>query len=396
MSKSERNPDHSLATRLAHMGRPWSPDMPFVNPPVVRASTVLFEDVHAMHDPATKYVYGRRGTPTSNALADALTEMEGAACAGTVLTPSGLAAISVALLAFLGAGDHVLIPDSAYRPVRELCDSLIPRLGIEVSYYDPTIGAGISALTRPNTRVIYLESPGSLTFEIQDTPAIVAHARAIGAVTIIDNTWATPLFFRPLDFGVDVTLMAATKYIVGHSDAMLGTISANAATWKRLKSTHGAMGMFTGPDDMWLALRGLRTLAVRLRHQEQAALEVARWLQAREEVAQVLHPALPQDPGHALWKRDFKGSAGLFGVILKPCAPEAVAAMLDHLELFGLGYSWGGYESLAIPCQLDGIRTATNWSAEGPLIRLQIGLEDPADLIADLDKGLCRLTATGG
>ncbi|MBL8573167.1 MAG: cystathionine beta-lyase [Hyphomicrobiaceae bacterium] len=395
MSKSETSNAHSVATRLAHMGRPWSPDMPFVNPPVVRASTVLFEDVHAMHDPASKYVYGRRGTPTSNALADALTELEGPACAGTVLTPSGLAAISVALLSFLGAGDHVLIPDCAYRPVRELCDSLIPRLGVEVSYYDPTIGAGIAALTRANTKVIYLESPGSLTFEIQDTPAIVAHARAIGAVTIIDNTWATPLMFRALDFGVDVTLMAATKYIVGHSDAMLGTVSANEATWKRLKHTHGAMGMFTGPDDMWLALRGLRTLSVRMRHQEQSALEIARWLQTRPEVAQVLHPGLPQDPGHAIWKRDFNGSAGLFGIILKPSSDEAVAAMLDGLQLFGLGYSWGGYESLAIPCELTGIRTATTWAAEGPLVRLQIGLEDPADLIADLDKGLARLNAAG-
>lgn len=378
------------ATRLTHLGRPTSPGHPFVNPPVVRASTVLFEDTHALHDPKARYVYGRRGTPTSEALTEVLADLEGAE--GAVVLPSGLAAISVGLLSLLSAGDHLLLVDTAYKPARLFADDVLARLGIETTYYEPTIGAGIEALMRPNTKVIYLEAPGSLTFEMQDVPAITEVARRHGAYTMMDNTWATPLFFRPLDHGVDVSLMAATKYIVGHSDAMLGTLACGPRAWRKVKDTYGTMGMFTGPDDMWLALRGLRTLEVRLRHHQQAALDVARWFQGRPEVAQVLHPGLPQDPGHQLFKRDFKGSTGLFGVLLKPTTEPKVRAFLDSLSLFGLGYSWGGFESLAIPCDMTGIRTARPWMAEGPLLRFHIGLEDVGDLVADLEAGFAAMS----
>jgi cystathionine beta-lyase len=382
----------ALETRLSHVGRPHDEHHPFVNPPVVRASTVLFETVEALQSKKTRYVYGRRGTPTSEALCDAISDLEGAA--GTVVAPSGLAAISTALLSVVSAGDHILVSDSAYYPCRHVCDTVLARLGVETEYYDPTIGAGIAALIRPNTSVVYMEAPGSLTFEMQDVPAIAAAAAAAGAISILDNTWATPVYFRPLDHGVDISLMAATKYVCGHSDVMLGTVAAGPKAWPRLKETHGALGMFTGADDMFLTLRGLRTMGLRLARHQESALAIARWLQTRPEVGRVLHPALESDPGHALWKRDFCGSSGLFGVVLaKPYGSAAVAAMLDDLEWFGLGFSWGGFESLAIPADVSHARKAVPWKAEGPLLRLNIGLEDPGDLIADLEAGFARLAA---
>lgn len=379
-------------TLLSHVGRPQGPEQPFVNPPVVHASTILFQSVEEMLGRRSRYVYGRRGTPTSEALTDAISAIEGAA--GTVIAPSGLAAVATALLASVSAGDHLLVTDSAYGPTREFCDTVLARFGVETTYYDPLIGAGIEALIRPNTKAIYTESPGSQTFEVQDIPSIVAAARRRGCLVLMDNTWATPLFFKPLEHGVDLSIMAATKYVVGHSDVLIGTVAANAEAWPRLKAAHGAMGMFTGPDDMSLTLRGLRTMAVRLARHQESALAVARWLETRPEVDRVLYPALESDPGHALWKRDFTGASGLMGVLLaRRHSMRAIGAMLDGLAWFGLGYSWGGFESLAIPADPSHARTATRWAAEGTLLRLHIGLENPGDLIADLAAGFERLAA---
>jgi cystathionine beta-lyase len=389
-----RQLEDKLATRLSHAGSEPGNNHGFVNPPVYHASTVTFPNIDTMLKGAQRYTYGRRGTPLSEALEGAVTEIEGAA--GTVLTPSGLAACSTALLSCLSAGDHLLVTDSVYLPTRHFCGGVLKRLGVETEYYDPTIGAGVAALMRPNTRAVFLEAPGSQTFEMQDVPAIAAVARAGGATVIMDNTWATPVFFRPLDHGVDLSIQAATKYFVGHSDAMLGTIAASERAWPALKKTHGDLGLCVGPDDVYLGLRGLRTLAVRLKQHEASALTVARWLRERPEVARVLHPALEEDPGHAIWKRDFTGSSGLFGFVTRPGDVAGVKAMLDGLRLFGLGYSWGGFESLAITADPRAYRTATRWSEAGHLVRLQIGLEDPGDLIADLDAGLQRLAASGG
>ncbi|WP_333825580.1 cystathionine beta-lyase [Pinisolibacter sp.] len=396
MTDDARHHHHAPNTRLAHAGRDPA-GSPFVNPPVIHASTVLFDTVAQMKgksETPARWTYGRRGTPTSDALERAIADIEGAE--GTVLTPSGAAACDVALLSVLASGDHLLMIDSVYGPTRTFCDGVLKRFGVETTYYDPLIGADIVSLIRPNTRAIFLEAPGSLTFEMPDVPAIVKVARERDITTLIDNTWATPLFFRPLDHGVDISIMAATKYVVGHSDVLIGTIACGPRAWKRVKTTHGDLGMFTGPDDMYLALRGLRTMGVRLAHQQKSALTVAAWFAARPEVARVLHPALPTDPGHAIWKRDFTGASGLFGVVMKGGSDAAVSAFLDHLELFGLGYSWGGYESLAIPAEPRAVRTAVPWREEGALIRLQIGLEDTADLIADLEAGLARWNAALG
>jgi cystathionine beta-lyase len=283
--------------------------------------------------------------------------------------------------------------DSVYGPVRALCDTTLRGLGIETTYYDPLIGAGIAALIRPSTRVIYLESPGSLTFEVQDPRAIAAAAQAAGCLTMLDNSWATPLFCKPLALGIDVSIQAATKYIVGHADAMMGLVLCREAHYRRLKTVIHGLGYCAAPDDCYLALRGFRTLAVRLARHGATGLALARWLAGRPEVARVLHPALPEDPGHVLWRRDFSGTCGLFGFLLKPCPPAALAAMLDGMRLFGMGYSWGGYESLLIEVKPRTLRSATPWAEAGPLLRLHAGLEDPGDLIADLEAGFARLRA---
>jgi cystathionine beta-lyase len=385
----------SPATRLAHGGR--SEGSPFVNPPVIHASTVLFESVAQMKGKSAKparYTYGRRGTPTSESLEGLITDLEGAV--GTVLTPSGASACATALMSVVSAGDHVLAMDGVYGPTRNALDGILKRFGVETTYFDAHVGARIVDLVRPNTRAVFLESPASLTFEMPDVPALTGALDGLGdarPIVLMDNTWATPLFFRPLDHGVDVSIMAATKYVVGHSDALIGTIACGPRAWKQVKSTHGDLGLWTGPDDMYLALRGARTMAVRLARHQESALALASWLETRPEVARVLHPGLPSHPDHAIFARDFAGSSGLFSFELKPCSFETVGLLLDGLELFGLGYSWGGFESLAILAEPAPIRTAVPWKATGPLIRLQIGLEDVADLKADLARGLDRIAA---
>lgn len=387
------------ATRIVQAGRraEWTGGV--VNPPVWRASTILYDSVGEMRarnrDTHHKLYYGRRGTPTQWSLADALTEMEPGA-EGTLLYPSGVAAVTTALLAVLSPGDELLMVDSAYEPTRAFCNGLLRRYGITTRYYDPMVGAGIAALIGEKTRAIFMESPGSLTFEVQDVPAICAAAKARGVTTLIDNTWATPLLFPAIGHGVDISILACTKYIVGHSDAMLGSVTANADHWPALRGTSYALGQHVGPDDAWLGARGLRTLAVRMERHQASALAVAEWLAGQADVASVLHPALPGCPGHEIWRRDFSGSSGLFAFTLAGGDDAARSALIDGLDLFGIGFSWGGYESLVIPADPGGIRTATRWSAEGPLVRLQIGLEDPADLIGDLAAGLDCFRAARG
>lgn len=384
MTKADRT-SLGVNTRLAHSGNRPQDYFGFVNPPVVHASTVLFKNAAAMWDRNQKYTYGTKGTPTTDALGAAIDELEGSA--GTIMVPSGLAAVTIPLLAFLSAGDHLLIVDSVYNPTRRFADTMLKRLGVEVEYYDPHVGAGIAALLKPNTRVVFTESPGSNTFEMQDIPAIAQAAKSVGAIVMMDNTWATPLYFKPLDHGVDISIHAATKYPAGHSDVLMGTVSANAATWEQLYETYVTMGCCSGPDDVYQVLRGLRTMGVRLAHHEKSALEIARWLESQKGVAQVLHPALESHPDHALWKRDFGGSSGIFSIVLNGGDQQAAHAFLDALQIFGLGYSWGGYESLAVPVFL-GDRTIAKGSYAGPLIRLQIGLEDVDDLKADIARGL--------
>ena len=391
MTDRKKTQHHGVDTRLTHSGRNPRENNGFVNPPVIHASTVLFDSVETMVSGTAPYKYGRRGTPTSEALEEALNELEGSA--GSVLTPSGLAAISVALLSCLSAGDHLLMVDTVYGPSRYFCDTVLTRYGIEVTYYDPLIGADIERLFQDNTRAVFTEAPGSLTFEMQDVPAIAAAAKKHGITVLMDNTWATALFFRPLDHGVDLSIQAGTKYIVGHSDVMIGAVSASKAAWPSLHGIYGAMGMHVGPDDVYLALRGLRTMGVRLARHQSNGLKVANWLKAQPQVAAIRHPALGDDPGHAIWKRDFGGASGLFAFELTPASDQAVTAMLDRLELFGLGYSWGGFESLAIWAKPDSSRTATRPTNKGPLIRVHIGLEDPDDLIADLARGFEALAA---
>ncbi len=378
-------------TRVVHGGYDGHGYHGFVNPPVVHASTVLFANAEAHLADRQRYLYGRHATPTNEALSDAITGLEGAA--GTKLTPSGVSAITTALLSILRPGDHLLMVDSAYGPTRKFCDSFLRRMGVETTYYDPMIGSDIAALVQPQTRAIFLEAPGSGTFEMQDVPAIVAVAARTGAFTLMDNTWATPLFFRPLEHGVDFSLQAATKYISGHSDVMIGSIAAGPRVWAALQQTYRELGLCVGPDDVYLAYRGLKTMAVRLQRHQESGLKVARWLEGRPEVVRVLHPALESDPGHALWKRDFSGACGLFAFETAPITHEQTVAFLDALKLFGMGYSWGGYESLAIRMRPEQSRTAVPWSSPGTLIRLHIGLEDPDDLIADLAGGFAALAA---
>ena len=391
--KSDMRKHKGINTRLAHSGYDPRDFHGFVNPPVVHASTVLFPDAHTMATRSQKYVYGTRGTPTTDALAAAIDALEGSA--GTIVVPSGLAAVTIPLLAFLSAGDHVLIVDSVYHPTRHFAETMLKRLGVEVDYYDPHVGAGIAELMKPQTRVVFTESPGSNTFEMQDIPAVASAAKARGAVVMMDNTWATPIHFRPLEHGVDISIHAATKYPAGHSDVLLGTVSANEATWNRLHDTHIAMGCCAAPDDVYQVLRGLRTMGVRLDRHEKSALELARWLESRPEVSRVLHPGLESHPGHAIWKRDFSGATGIFSIVLKGGDTAAAHAFLDALEIFGLGYSWGGYESLAVHANLDD-RTVAAAPSEGPVMRLQIGLEDVEDLKADLERALAAAGAAIG
>lgn len=377
----------AVETALVTAGRDTEAQKGFVNPPVVRGSTVLYPTADDLHAHRGEFQYGRLGTPTTKALQEALMALEGPACAGVGIAPSGLAAISTALLAVLKAGDHLLVCDNAYRPTRNFCDGMLARYGVEISYFDPLIGAGIARLFQPNTKAVLVEAPGSQSFEMPDIPAIAAVAHARGALVIDDNTWATPLVHRSLEQGVDISLQAATKYIGGHSDIMFGTISANAKAWPLIAETLRLTGICAGPDDVFLALRGLRTLAVRLAQHQRSALDIARWLGARPEVIKVLHPALESDPGHAIWKRDFTGASGLFSIVLKPAPQRAVDALLDAVKLFGMGYSWGGFESLIIPFDCAPYRTATTWAPGGPTLRLHIGLEDVEDLKADLERG---------
>jgi len=385
--------DDKFETRAVSKGRMSGAHFGAVNTPVYRASTILYPDMAAIKANKQPYTYGRRGTPSTQSFDDAISALEGAARTCTVT--SGIQAIGLAILSVCGAGDHLLMVDSCYEPTRNLCDRTLKRFGIETSYY--ASGDDIAAHLKPNTKAVFCEAPGSLTFEMQDIPALAEAAHAHdngsgGASVLMDNTWATPLFFRPLEHGVDLSIQAATKYIGGHADVMLGYVAANARHAARLHQVHGDLGLFASGDDCFLGLRGLRTLSVRLARHQETGLTLARWLQGRPEVARILHPGLESDPGHVLWKRDFSGACGLFGVILKPASEAAVAAFVDGLQHFGIGYSWGGFESLIVPAHIK--RTASPFPAEGPVLRIHAGLEDAGDLIADLEQGLARMHLT--
>jgi len=383
-------------TKIVTAGRDPESNHGIVNPPVYHASTVLhptLADWDASRETRARgergIFYGRWGTPTTFALEDAVTELEGGhRC---MLYSSGLGAIAGALLAFLKAGDHVLMTDSVYGPARAFCNNVLSRYGVTTTFYDPLLGAGVADLLRPETRVVYTEAPGSQTFEMQDIPAIAEVAHRHGAVVMMDNTWASPLYFKPFEHGVDVSIQAGTKYIVGHSDVMIGTATATREAWSQLEETSRQLGQTSGPDDVYLAQRGLRTLGVRLERHWQTGLKLAEWMLAQPEVECVMHPALPDDPGHALWKRDFLGASGLFGVTLTPRPREAVAALIDSLALFGLGASWGGFESLVLVSSPNAMRDARPWPHEGPTLRFHAGLEDPGDLIEDLEHGFAQL-----
>lgn len=378
-------------TVLTHTGRRPSEQHGFVNTPVTRGSTVLYSNLDAFENREQEFHYGRTGNPSTKAVEELISELEGAK--GTVLTPSGLSAISLALLSCVKSGDHILVTDSAYEPTRNFCNSVLTRMGVETTYYDPLIGAGIESLIQPNTRVIFTESPGSITFEIQDIPAIskVAHQNDISV--IIDNSWATPLFLKPLELGADIVVHAGTKMFVGHSDAMFGTVSANEKHWESLHQTHYYIGICASPDDSFLAARGLRTLSLRMKEHETRALEIANWLHEHEAVTQVLHPALPSHPNHDIFKRDFSGSGCVFSFML-PKAPHAsLRAFIDGLEIFGVGYSWGGFESLVLPAKPQNNRTATNWTREDQVLRLHIGFEDMSDIKADIAAAIARYVA---
>jgi cystathionine beta-lyase len=382
-------------TRLVTAGRRKEWTQGIVNPPVWHASTILFDDVAALEaakpEDGTLY-YGRQGTPTLWALAEALTSLEPGA-AGTRLYGSGVAAIAVALMALLRPGDELLMVDSAYAPTRNFCDGVLRDIGVTTIYYDPALGAGIEDLISDKTRAIFLESPGSLTFEVQDVPGICAIARARGVATLLDNTWATPLLFPAIQAGVDLTILSCTKYIVGHADAMLGSVTANAEYWPRLDKASRAFGQQAAPDDAFLAARGLRTLGIRLKQHEASGLEIAHWLKAQPQVSRVLHPALADCPGHEYWTRDFLGASGLFSFELNGGSSADRAKLIDALDHFGIGYSWGGFESLALPVDPQRLRKAAPWEGQGPLVRLHIGLEDPQDLIEDLARALASYPA---
>ncbi len=399
MSRSK--PDgsgHRQATILGRAGRSPHDHRGVVNPPVYHASTILFKDTEDLRKRGPNrlddVVYGRFGTPTTFAFEEAMAIAEGGA--RSVAVGSGKAAVVAALTGFLAAGDHLLMVDSAYGPSRGVALGMLNRFGVETTFYDPCIGAGIANLIRDNTRVVFLESPGSLTFEVQDVAGIAAAAHQRDCTVILDNTWASPLYFRPFEHGVDVSVQAVTKYVSGHSDAMIGAVTATAETHTSVRKAAQSLGATVGPDDLFLGLRGLRTLEVRLRRHMESGLALARWLATRPEVERVLHPGLESDPGHALWKRDFLGASGLFGIVLRPAPAAAYDAFLDQLELFGLGYSWGGFESLVVPAALAGGRAVTPWYAPERTFRLHAGLEDVADLQADLEAGFDCLGTVGG
>ena len=386
-------------TKTIHLGRHPERTEGTVNTPVYRASTILSETVaeweqkkkdRTQEKPGT--YYGLHGTPNRHLLEEALAELEGGyKCQ---IYPSGLAACAIPIMAYVKTGDHILVTDSIYGPTRRFCDMQLKKFGVETTYYDPLIGAGISALMRPNTRLVYVESPGSLTFEVQDIPAIADVAHKHKAIVMMDNTWGTPLYFKPFEHGVDVSIQATTKYIVGHSDVIMGSATCTKEAWPALKAVTNDFGQTAAPDDCYLATRGLRTMALRLKQHWESGLKVAEWIAQQPEVERVLHPALPSDPGHALWKRDFKGACGLFGVVLKPSVkPEAMHALIDGVQLYGIGASWGGFESLILHVNPREVRTATKWAHEGPCFRVHVGLEDVGDLIADMAGGFGILRA---
>lgn len=383
VSKMTLKPD----TKLAHSGRAPMAFHGFVNPPVVHASTVLYPDVETMVTGGQTYSYARRGNPTTDSLEDALKDMEGAA--GVKIANSGLNAVALAIMSCVKSGDHILITDTAYGPTRYFADTVLPGIGVTVEYFDPSLGSEIKSLFRPATSAVFTEAPGSLSFEMQDIPAISSAAHDIGATVLMDNTWASPLYCQPLSLGVDLSIQAGTKYIVGHSDAMLGTIAASEKAWENLDALTGAMGSHVAPDDVFLGLRGLRTLSVRLERHQKNTFEVLKWLKAQPQIAKLRYPALETDPGYEIWKRDFSGSSGLFAFdFSNDTTKEQNFKFLNALKLFGLGYSWGGFESLAIPVRLKGMRTATLFDENQQSVRLHIGLEDPEDLIKDLGLAL--------
>lgn len=386
-----------LETNIITTGRNKNWNQGVVNTPIYRASTVLFDTLDEMYDAVNngsenKLAYGLRGTPTHFAFQEAVAELEGGHA--TALYPSGSAAISCSLLSFLSAGDHLLMVDSVYHPTRQFCDTILKDFGVETTYYDPVIGAGVEKLIQANTKILFLESPGSLTMEVQDVPTLCSIAHQHNVITILDNTWASPINCRPFELGVDISIQAATKYIAGHSDVMMGTATTKEKYWLRLKTRSYALGQCVSPDDVYLAHRGLRTLAVRMKQHASSALEIANWLAQRSEVDHVRYPAFPSCPGHDFFKRDFSSSNGLFSFVLKRASRAQIQQFVEGMNLFKMGFSWGGYESLIIPIfNLSKIRTATKWSTDSYLVRLHIGLEDPKDLIDDLNEAFKRLNA---
>ena len=388
---ADDNEDLKKDTLAVHRGRMSSEHFGAVNTPVYRASTILYPDLATLESGDVPYIYGRRGTPSSQSFEETVTALEGGF--RSVVCPSGLGAIALAIQSVCGTGDHLLMVDSCYAPTRWLCDKTLSRFGIETTYYDPLIGNRIEGLFRPNTKAVFCESPGSLTFELQDIPAIADVAHARDASVMLDNTWATPLYFDSFAHGADLSIQAATKYVGGHSDLMIGYVCANESHAPRLAQTHDHLGLYASGDDCFLALRGLRTMPVRLARHWETALALTNWLKARAEVARVLYPALEEDPGHTIWKRDFTGASGLFGLMFRPVAHKALAAFFDSLRLFGMGYSWGGYESLIVPSKVH--RTARQFEAAGPVIRIHAGLEDAGDLIADLEQGFAHMNSGG-